>query len=203
MSNFVVSGVSAAIGAAAFYLLTRSQNKPVASTDAAASSSAAAVPSAASDSSASSSTPAEKAKRSRALRKELDKKKLKMVLLVRNDIGMGKGKMMAQCCHAAVGVVEELLESQPELVKSWNYNGAMKIGRWQDTLLLHAAINVAAVFIIVKRCALLVADCVFCFRDSFESEQRRGAGRARSESRCTETRKLSRCRRRSEQTTAK
>lgn len=26
----------------------------------------------------------------------------KMVLVVRNDLGMGKGKMAAQCCHAAV-----------------------------------------------------------------------------------------------------
>jgi peptidyl-tRNA hydrolase len=50
-----------------------------------------------------------------------------MVLCVRNDLGMGKGKMMAQCCHAAVGVVQELLEDDPAVVASWDENGAMKI----------------------------------------------------------------------------
>jgi len=53
--------------------------------------------------------------------------KLKMVLCVRNDIGMGKGKMMAQCCHAAVGVVTDLMQTEPELVEHWNEHGAMKI----------------------------------------------------------------------------
>jgi PTH2 family peptidyl-tRNA hydrolase len=28
---------------------------------------------------------------------------LKLVLLVRNDLGMSPGKIAAQCCHAALG----------------------------------------------------------------------------------------------------
>lgn len=33
---------------------------------------------------------------------------MKLVLLVRTDLEMGKGKIAAQCCHAAVGVCREL-----------------------------------------------------------------------------------------------
>lgn len=40
---------------------------------------------------------------------------------------MGKGKVIAQACHAAVGVVQELSKTQPELIASWDWNGAMKI----------------------------------------------------------------------------
>jgi peptidyl-tRNA hydrolase len=60
---------------------------------------------------------------------ELTKKtKCKMILVVRNDLNMGKGKIAAQCCHAAVGVIQELLErDQDYLVSVWNNNGAMKI----------------------------------------------------------------------------
>ena len=40
---------------------------------------------------------------------------LKMVLVVRNDLKMGKGKIAAQCCHAAVHCVEKARESAPAL----------------------------------------------------------------------------------------
>ena len=51
-----------------------------------------------------------------------------MVLLVRNDLGMGKGKMMAECCHAAVGVVCDMLDTgRADVVHHWNEHGAMKI----------------------------------------------------------------------------
>jgi len=61
---------------------------------------------------------------------------LKMVLLVRADLSMGKGKMCAQACHAAVGVVSEILmtpssSSSSSLhlsyLKRWENQGAMKI----------------------------------------------------------------------------
>eukprot|EP01062_Namystynia_karyoxenos_P058877 TRINITY_DN50329_c0_g1_i1.p1 TRINITY_DN50329_c0_g1~~TRINITY_DN50329_c0_g1_i1.p1 ORF type:complete len:236 (+),score=85.50 TRINITY_DN50329_c0_g1_i1:82-708(+) len=38
---------------------------------------------------------------------------LKMVLVVRRDLKMGTGKIAAQCCHAAVGVVERVLAAAP------------------------------------------------------------------------------------------
>lgn len=37
---------------------------------------------------------------------------VKMVLVVRKDLKMGSGKIAAQCAHAAVAVVEELIELQ-------------------------------------------------------------------------------------------
>ena len=37
----------------------------------------------------------------------------KMVLVVRQDLGMGKGKIAAQCCHAAVDCVQIAAAKQP------------------------------------------------------------------------------------------
>lgn len=136
-SSSVVGGLTAGIAAVVFFLLHKRQVSspkesapaPAAAVVAAPVESAAAAeaePAATADADAAS-TPAEKARRSKALRKQWDKEKLKMVLCVRNDLGMGKGKMMAQCCHAAVGVVQELSKTAPELIASWDWNGAMKI----------------------------------------------------------------------------
>jgi len=50
-----------------------------------------------------------------------------MVLLVRSDLEMGKGKICAQCCHAAVGVCREIQEECPDLLDEWENIGAMKI----------------------------------------------------------------------------
>ncbi|KAG0282670.1 hypothetical protein BGZ98_006664, partial [Dissophora globulifera] len=38
----------------------------------------------------------------------------KMVLVVRSDLGMGKGKAAAQCCHATLANYKELLKKSPE-----------------------------------------------------------------------------------------
>lgn len=40
---------------------------------------------------------------------------LKMILVVRQDLKMGKGKIAAQCCHAAVGAVQQLYTSEEGL----------------------------------------------------------------------------------------
>lgn len=54
----------------------------------------------------------------------------KMVLLIRMDLGMGKGKIVAQACHGAVGVVTNMLASSEEekkIVRQWEDEGGVKI----------------------------------------------------------------------------
>lgn len=50
-----------------------------------------------------------------------------MVLVVRNDLKMGKGKIAAQCGHAAVGAFERALRVCPAVVRSWDATGSAKI----------------------------------------------------------------------------
>ncbi len=76
-------------------------------------------------------------------------KECKMVLIVRQDLEMGKGKIAAQCCHAAVGiyrgVLRQELSKQSSLNKQfeqwlnqWEYNAepkiALKINSEKDLL---------------------------------------------------------------------
>uniref|UniRef100_A0A182JIA7 peptidyl-tRNA hydrolase n=1 Tax=Anopheles atroparvus TaxID=41427 RepID=A0A182JIA7_ANOAO len=51
----------------------------------------------------------------------------KMVLVVRNDLKMGKGKIAAQCGHAAVGAYESAVRKTPAAVNKWQYGGQAKI----------------------------------------------------------------------------
>ncbi|XP_018427031.1 PREDICTED: peptidyl-tRNA hydrolase 2, mitochondrial [Nanorana parkeri] len=51
----------------------------------------------------------------------------KMVLVVRNDLKMGKGKVAAQCSHAAVSAYKQLIKRNPELLKQWEYCGQPKV----------------------------------------------------------------------------
>lgn len=51
----------------------------------------------------------------------------KLVLVVRTDLNMQKGKMMAQCAHAAVGTVLELQESKSTFLRPWLNQGQPKI----------------------------------------------------------------------------
>ncbi|XP_053563305.1 peptidyl-tRNA hydrolase 2, mitochondrial [Bombina bombina] len=51
----------------------------------------------------------------------------KMVLVVRNDLKMGKGKVAAQCSHAAVSAYKQLLKRNLELLKQWEYCGQPKV----------------------------------------------------------------------------
>ena len=53
--------------------------------------------------------------------------RMKLILVVRTDLGMSKGKMCAQCCHAAVGVYSSIEKTHPELLESWLQNGQAKI----------------------------------------------------------------------------
>ncbi|XP_030318469.1 peptidyl-tRNA hydrolase 2, mitochondrial [Calypte anna] len=51
----------------------------------------------------------------------------KMVLVVRNDLKMGKGKVAAQCSHAAVSAYKQLQRRNPDLLKQWEYCGQPKV----------------------------------------------------------------------------
>ena len=51
----------------------------------------------------------------------------KMVLLVRTDLGMKKGKAAAQCAHAALACYKNGLKNNPAGVKAWEITGQTKI----------------------------------------------------------------------------
>uniref|UniRef100_A0A8D0LBA6 Peptidyl-tRNA hydrolase 2, mitochondrial n=1 Tax=Sphenodon punctatus TaxID=8508 RepID=A0A8D0LBA6_SPHPU len=51
----------------------------------------------------------------------------KMVLIVRNDLKMGKGKVAAQCSHAAVAAYKQVQRRNPELLMQWEYCGQPKV----------------------------------------------------------------------------
>ncbi|XP_053669238.1 probable peptidyl-tRNA hydrolase 2 [Anopheles marshallii] len=57
----------------------------------------------------------------------------KMVLVVRNDLKMGKGKIAAQCGHAAVGAFESGLRNTPAAIRKWQSSGQAKIALKVDT----------------------------------------------------------------------
>ncbi|KAM7374793.1 hypothetical protein PAMP_007430 [Pampus punctatissimus] len=51
----------------------------------------------------------------------------KMILVVRNDLKMGKGKVAAQCSHAAVSAYKQVQRRNPSLLKQWEYCGQPKV----------------------------------------------------------------------------
>ncbi|XP_004434853.1 peptidyl-tRNA hydrolase 2, mitochondrial isoform X2 [Diceros bicornis minor] len=51
----------------------------------------------------------------------------KMILVVRNDLKMGKGKVAAQCSHAAVSAYQQIQRRNPELLQQWEYCGQPKV----------------------------------------------------------------------------
>lgn len=55
---------------------------------------------------------------------------LKQVYIVRTDLEMGKGKIAAQCCHAAVKCVSDLMSKGDEtkkLLEKWEWQGSRKV----------------------------------------------------------------------------
>lgn len=50
----------------------------------------------------------------------------KMVLVVRNDLKMGKGKAAAQCSHATLGCYKQALK-QPRVLREWEDMGQAKV----------------------------------------------------------------------------
>jgi PTH2 family peptidyl-tRNA hydrolase len=51
----------------------------------------------------------------------------KMVLLVRTDLGMQKGKVAAQCAHAALACYKKALKNDPDGVTAWEITGQTKV----------------------------------------------------------------------------
>ena len=51
----------------------------------------------------------------------------KMVFGVRTDLGMTKGKIAAQCAHAAVGCYKKALVQTTDYLRSWEMFGETKV----------------------------------------------------------------------------
>ncbi|KAF9903853.1 Peptidyl-tRNA hydrolase protein 2, mitochondrial [Lobosporangium transversale] len=51
----------------------------------------------------------------------------KMVLVIRSDLGMGKGKAAAQCCHATLANYKDLLRTSPMTLRAWEARGQAKV----------------------------------------------------------------------------
>ncbi|KAL6508211.1 hypothetical protein OROHE_021753 [Orobanche hederae] len=51
----------------------------------------------------------------------------KMVLVVRNDLKMGKGKIAAQCSHATLGLYKKILNRAPKSLNRWEMCGQVKV----------------------------------------------------------------------------
>lgn len=51
----------------------------------------------------------------------------KMVLVVRNDLKMGKGKIAAQCSHATLGLYKKLHTRAPKALNRWEMCGQVKV----------------------------------------------------------------------------
>ncbi|KAF3933395.1 hypothetical protein ABW19_dt0206925 [Dactylella cylindrospora] len=57
----------------------------------------------------------------------------KLVLCVRTDLGMTKGKIAAQCGHATLACYKAVLNHAPLLLKRWEYMGQAKIALKVDS----------------------------------------------------------------------
>ncbi|XP_038061841.1 peptidyl-tRNA hydrolase 2, mitochondrial-like [Patiria miniata] len=51
----------------------------------------------------------------------------KLVLVVRTDLKMGKGKVAAQCSHAAVSCYKQAAKRKPDMLKEWEHYGQPKV----------------------------------------------------------------------------
>lgn len=51
----------------------------------------------------------------------------KLVLVVRNDLRMTKGKIAAQCSHASVECYKAAMQHKPQMAKLWQMTGQKKI----------------------------------------------------------------------------
>jgi len=51
----------------------------------------------------------------------------KLVLVVRNDLQMGQGKVAAQCSHATLACFQKACEKIPDAVDTWFFGGQAKV----------------------------------------------------------------------------
>lgn len=55
-------------------------------------------------------------------------KDIKMIMFVRTDLKMGKGKIGSQCAHSAISLYKILLKDKKySLINEWEMNGSKKI----------------------------------------------------------------------------
>ncbi|KAJ2147592.1 hypothetical protein IW136_000063 [Coemansia sp. RSA 678] len=52
---------------------------------------------------------------------------MKLVLIIRTDLGMSKGKTAAQCSHAALACYKQAVKKAPAMVKTWEMLGQGKV----------------------------------------------------------------------------
>lgn len=86
----------------------------------------------------------------------------KLVLVVRTDLGMTKGKIAAQCSHATLACYKTLQRANPAILRAWESRGQAKIALKADSedelLLLEASAKSLGI------CARSIQDaCVSCF----------------------------------------
>jgi len=58
----------------------------------------------------------------------------KMCIVIRTDLGMSAGKMIAQACHAAVGANEEAKRLNHKAWRKWREEGAKKVALEAESL---------------------------------------------------------------------
>ena len=51
----------------------------------------------------------------------------KMLLIINMELSMGKGKIAAQCGHAAIGCYEKCIKVCPKAIRAWYHSGCAKI----------------------------------------------------------------------------
>lgn len=51
----------------------------------------------------------------------------KQVIIIRKDLKLGTGKIASQVAHAAIGSMNKLLQTNPEIVKRWEREGSKKV----------------------------------------------------------------------------
>ena len=56
-----------------------------------------------------------------------DDEDTKLVLVVRQDLKMGKGKAAAQCCHATLAAYKQAKRKCPDTLRVWEATGQPKI----------------------------------------------------------------------------
>ena len=58
----------------------------------------------------------------------------KMVIVIRTDLGMSVGKMVAQACHAAVSASEESKKTRTKHWRRWQDTGGRKVALEAESL---------------------------------------------------------------------
>lgn len=73
----------------------------------------------------------------------------KQAIVMRADLGMGKGKLVAQGAHASIDAYDKARSAKPEWVEAWKNGGMMKI-----TLKVQSENELVSVFMAAKKAKL-------------------------------------------------